>query len=69
MQKKDYTMKDHPYNEILDIILAFSCEVERDKLLDMLLVQMMELTNSDAGTLYTLKDVSLYFDIVKNRII
>jgi len=67
MVDKDYTTGSHPYSEILDIILAFSCEVERDKLLDMLLTQMMNLTNSDAGTLYTIKDVSLNFSIVKNK--
>jgi len=53
--------------ELLDIILAFNRETKYDRLLNILLTKMMELTNSDAGTLYLAKDAALHFHIVKTK--
>lgn len=57
----------HQHDELLDIILAFNRETRYDRLLNILLEKMMELTNSDAGTLYLLNDKKLHFHIVKNK--
>ena len=54
-------------DELLDIILAFNRETKYDRLLNILMTKMMTLTNSDAGTLYLLKDKALHFHIVKNK--
>ena len=51
---------------ILDVILAFKNETEHDKLLNVILSKMMEITRSDAGTLYILEDNKLHFRILKN---
>ena len=51
---------------ILDVILAFKSETEHDKLLNVILSKMMEITRSDAGTLYILEDNKLHFRIIKN---
>ena len=51
---------------ILDVILAFKSETEHDKLLNVILSKMMEITRSDAGTLYILEDGKLQFRIIKN---
>ena len=51
---------------ILDVILAFKSETEHDKLLNVILSKMMEITRSDAGTLYILEDGKLHFRIIKN---
>ena len=54
-------------DEILDIILAFNQETNYEALLDSLVEKLMQLTNSDAGTLYILKGDELHFCIVKNK--
>ena len=54
-------------DEILDIVLAFHIELRYEKLLEMLLTKMMDLTNSDAGTLYLLRNNKLHYVIVKNH--
>ena len=51
---------------ILDVILAFKSETEHDKLLNVILSKMMEITRSDAGTLYIVEGGKLHFRIVKN---
>ena len=51
---------------ILDVILAFKSETEHDKLLNVILSKMMEITRSDAGTLYIVEDNKLHFRIIKN---
>ena len=51
---------------ILDVVLAFKSETEFDKLLNVILSKMMELTRSDAGTLYIMEDGKLHFRIIKN---
>ena len=51
---------------IFDVILAFKSETEHDKLLNVILSKMMELTCSDAGTLYIVEGGKLHFRILKN---
>jgi len=52
--------------KLIDVVLAFSSETKYEKLLDIILTKMMELTNSDAGTLYLVEDKKLHFCIIKN---
>ena len=56
----------NPLEKILDIIFAFNSESRYEKLLDILVAKMMEITNSDAGTLYIIENNKLNFRIVKN---
>jgi HD-GYP domain-containing protein (c-di-GMP phosphodiesterase class II) len=53
-------------NQILDIIMAFHRETDYDNLLNVILTKMMEITGSDAGTLYMLENNQLHFHIVRN---
>jgi len=47
--------------------MAFNGEANYENLLDIILEKMMELTNSDAGTLYIMEDEKLYFRIMRNN--
>lgn len=51
---------------ILDIAIALSAQKDRRKLFNMILEKSMEITSSDAGTLYIYEDGVLKFSIVKN---
>ncbi len=51
--------------QILDIGIALTAEKDPNKLLDLIIKTAMDLTNSDGGTLYLLKDDSLLFKIMK----
>lgn len=53
--------------KILDIVMAFNTEDSQDDLLDTILTQMMEFTNSEAGTLYILEKNALHFRIFHNK--
>ena len=46
--------------------MAFKSETEHDKLLNVILSKMMEITRSDAGTLYIMENGKLHFRILKN---
>lgn len=50
---------------ILDIAIALSAQKDRKKLLNMIIERSMELTSSDAGTLYLYEDGVLKFSIMK----
>ena len=52
--------------KIIDVVLAFVSETRYERLLGILLDKMMELTNSDAGTLYIVEDGKLHFRIIRN---
>lgn len=54
-------------HKILDVVLAFVGESKYEKLLGIILDKMMEITNSDAGTLYILEDNALLFRIIRNN--
>ncbi|MCL2227586.1 MAG: ATP-binding protein [Oscillospiraceae bacterium] len=58
---------DLAINKIVDIVLAFNKETSYDRLLDVVLTELMEFTNSEAGTLYTLEGDALHFRISKNH--
>ena len=51
---------------ILDVVLAFGSETRYENLLGIILTKMMEITNSDAGTLYIVEDGKLHFRIIRN---
>ncbi|MCL2016183.1 MAG: GAF domain-containing protein [Defluviitaleaceae bacterium] len=52
---------------ILDVVLAFNSKTDYLGILDIILTKMMEATFSDAGTLYTVDDDKLHFQIFKNN--
>ncbi|MCL2224692.1 MAG: HD domain-containing protein [Defluviitaleaceae bacterium] len=54
-------------DKIFEMVMAFNGETRYERLLSIILEKMMELTNSDAGTLYTLEDDQLHFKIIKNN--
>jgi HD-GYP domain-containing protein (c-di-GMP phosphodiesterase class II) len=54
--------------ELNEIGIALSAEKDHDRLLELILVKAMELTNADGGTLYTrTDDHHLKFEILHNR--
>ena len=58
------------YNDvgkIFDVLLAFHKESRYERLLEIVLIKMMEITNADAGTLYISTGDKLHFSIVKNH--
>ena len=55
------------YDDLLNLILAFSKQSTPDQLLDTLLTKMMDMSHADAGTLYLLQGDQLHFCIVKNK--
>lgn len=57
-QKSDLT-------RILEIGIALSKETDRNRLLDRILTESMELTNCDAGTLYIYREGELHFKLMK----
>jgi len=56
----------HDIEKIIDVVLSFGSETRYSQLLDIILTKMIELTNSDAGTLYIVEDKQLHFGIIKN---
>jgi len=57
---------NYDIDKIFDIVLAFNSEMRYEEMLNLILTKMMEITNSDAGTLYILEDDELHFRIIKN---
>lgn len=54
--------------ELNEIGIALSAEKDHDRLLELILVKAMEITNADGGTLYTrTDDQRLKFEILHNR--
>ncbi|GJM05073.1 MAG: HD family phosphohydrolase [marine bacterium B5-7] len=54
--------------ELNEIGIALSAEKDHDRLLELILVKAMEITNADGGTLYTrTDDQRLNFEILHNR--
>lgn len=60
-------MLDAKMQKILDIGIAISGEKNRDRLLDRILTETVELTNCDAGTLYIFNGEALEFKIMITR--
>jgi len=53
--------------KIFEVVLAFNSVSDRTELLYVILTKMMEITFSDAGTLYTVEDGKLHFRIIINN--
>ena len=53
--------------ELNEIGIALSSEKDHNRLLELILVKAMDITNSDAGTLYIRSGNSLKFEILHNR--
>ena len=61
-----YSIGSNP-DRLLDVVLAFNSEVDYVSLLNIILTKMMEITYSDAGTLYIISEGKLHFRILKNN--
>ena len=63
------TESRHVYDieKIFEVVLAFNSVTDLTVLLDIILTKMMEITYSDAGTLYTVDDGKLHFRIIRNE--
>lgn len=57
------------FQRIMDINLELANELDKDKLLEMMLTLTRELTHCDAGTLYTISEDKKYleFNVVQNK--
>lgn len=53
--------------KIFEIVLAFNTVTDRTMLLSIILTNMMEITGSDAGTLYIVENGKLHFRIIQNK--
>ncbi|MCL2400166.1 MAG: HD domain-containing protein [Defluviitaleaceae bacterium] len=69
MSKIANQLHDFEYNsdQLLKVVLAFNSESDYVNLLNVLLTNIMELTCSDAATLYMLEGNKLHFRILKNN--
>ncbi|MCL2874172.1 MAG: HD domain-containing protein [Defluviitaleaceae bacterium] len=69
MKKADKAESRGVYDieKIFEVVLAFNSVNDRTELLNIILTKMMEITYSDAGTLYTVDDDKLNFRIIKNK--
>jgi len=59
----------HVYDveKIFEVVLAFNGLSDRTTLLETILTKMMEITYSDAGTLYIVEEGKLHFRIIRNK--
>ena len=64
--EEQVTEKIYDFEKVFDVVLAFNSETRYEKLLDVILTKMMEITHSDGGTLYTVEGKELHFRIIKN---
>jgi len=62
-----YLLDNTGIEKIFEMILAFNKERKYERLLNIILTKMMEMTCSDAGTLYIREDGELHFRILKNN--
>lgn len=60
-------MAGYDIKKIFDVVLAFNNEPDYKELLSIILINMMDITDSDAGTLYILKDNKLHFSNIVNK--
>ena len=63
---RPHSFSDDP-NWLLDVILSFNSKMDYISLLNVILTNMMEITSSDAGSLYVVEDGKLHFRILKNN--
>ena len=67
VQMLELTKTTNELENILNVVLAFNSINDKTKLLNIILTNMMELTDSDAGTLYLKEDNYLHFKIMHNK--
>lgn len=53
------------FRKILNIGISLTTEKDRHKLLEKILVESMNITSADAGTLYVLEENALVFKVMK----
>ena len=63
----DKTKHLNNIEQIFEVILAFYGGTDKIDLLNTVLSSMMDITNSDAGTLYTIDNNELHFSIIRNN--
>ncbi len=56
-----------PLQKLLDLYTSFGIEQDYDKLLEKILIEAMNFTNCDAGTLYIKEDNHLHFKIIQTK--
>lgn len=59
-------MSQEILKKVLEVGISLSAEKDFNRLLEKILINVMEITNCDAGTLYLLHDNSLHFKIMRN---
>jgi len=65
MMNESYSYFD--IRKIFDVVLAFNSVLQYGELHKLILLKMMDITRSDAGTLYIVEDGMLHFKIVTNN--
>lgn len=60
-------MTQEDIKKILEIGISLSAEKDFNRLLEKILIRVMELTNCDAGTLYLRSEDTLHFKIMRNN--
>ena len=60
-------MKESKFRMFLEVGVSLSAERNYNRLLERILLCVMELSNCDAGTLYLLEDGALHFKIMRNN--
>ncbi|MDR2168325.1 MAG: HD domain-containing protein [Clostridiales bacterium] len=62
-----YEISESDLKSILDVVVAFSREKDYFELLNIILDEMMRMSNADAGTLYIADEGRLHFRILRNN--
>ena len=60
-------MTENEVKKILNVGVLLSSERSIDKLLEKILISVMEISHCDAGTLYLLEEEKLHFVIMRNN--
>ena len=60
-------MTEDEVKKILNVGVLLSCERSINKLLEKILISVMEISHCDAGTLYLLEEEELHFVIMRNN--
>ena len=60
-------MREEKFRMFLEVGVSLSAERNYNRLLERILLCVMELSNCDAGTLYLLEDGALHFKIMRNN--
>lgn len=67
MERVKTTNAMYDIGKVFEVVLAFNSVNDRTELLNIILTKMMEITHSDAGTLYVVDGDKLRFNIVQNK--